>query len=418
MFKFHFNRRRSRSATRCHSQLSRRAFRPMRLEPMEGRLMLSANASDSAVAAEYTTLNLHAAQWTLDANDQPAIVASTRDGGFVGTSYSSAGAAFDGNIVSPDGVPAAAGIVVQSINRAVLSTSGTSDTWSLFDSIDTIRPVAIVLDRDGEINSAIEQTWAETMGPRTAREEGGAIQIESILARVGTMEAPRTSELVSRASIEVTARQANRAAQSTAPATSADRAAGGELARAIVFEMAGGEPVARERPEADNRSEPQAGVEVPLSSTDSHETDAARSLARAAGARAENRPTSRDDLVDPDFERLREPIFGVQRNERPLRPTSDGSTSVAAGAETLDAGLLMSAGRVTDSVLAEAFEQLGESEGSTAFSLVDYSRRALGATPLLLMLALERIAARNSRRAAKHAAAASWGAEKRLPPRC
>ena len=81
-----------------------------------------------------------------------------------------------------------------------------------------------------------------------------------------------------------------------------------------------------------------------------------------------------------------------------------------ANLEMADAGLKANSASdaaILDFSYAEAFQQLGEQEATDNYSLVaDYSRRFVGAMPLLTILALKRITARNSRRENKQSAAA------------
>jgi hypothetical protein len=72
--------------------------------------------------------------------------------------------------------------------------------------------------------------------------------------------------------------------------------------------------------------------------------------------------------------------------------------------DTVDSTPSAIAGRDNDAVLQAAFERLGESEGVNTPWLADYSRRGAEAMPLLILLAVERIAARNSRRSGAMAA--------------
>jgi hypothetical protein len=236
--------------------------------------------------------------------------------------------------------------------------------------------------------------------------EGGWITIRPILDSEGrTVESEVEKSLATMGSAKTSLLAKVDEAESSG-ADESLREISGEWARAVVFEIAGGEPAA----ESLAFKEPQVKF-VPVSSPSSGSEAAETSASTEAALEAE-RPNARDAASQT---RARNRAVDDVSNVRSSHPVSDVSLR-----EAFEHGDLMAqsqlgialfdrasrAGTVanpsalaTDDVLAAAFDEIGDEELTVAAPASDYLRLNswLSGTPLLLIFALERATARRSR---------------------
>jgi hypothetical protein len=255
----------------------------------------------------------------------------------------------------------------------------------------------------------------QAAGPQateTVADEGGAIPINSILAFVGQVDNWRSGErLASRAtspSVDLLSGIPN----SGQPAQARDIA--GEWARPMMLEMAGGEAASIRQPE-DARHDPTSKFDDednirlgrPLSSDASSATPANNS--RAARGLDGSRGNA-DAVPSEDAAREDRRLSSASQQPVSLVFSSHGSAahslvrpnasdpSESAFIENGQASVLTA---LNESAYAEVYDELGASDavGAQAVFNRDAWRDSLKVTPLLMILALERIAASNSRRA-------------------
>jgi hypothetical protein len=194
-----------------------------------------------------------------------------------------------------------------------------------------------------------------------------------------------------------------------------ESAISGEWARAMVFEMAGGEPLGTRGDAPEQRgksisatSERAADEGEPSSHAAVHASD--QSVGQRAGASRSHETTGRESamraLSNPgtstDIVPERSSTSGLNRSDvcRTSQLASLNSMPQAAfGVGEHD--LRFAAGALSTSAYEDVFEQLDADEHSPAAlqNHVSVQQAAIGATPLVLAFVLERIAASNSRRA-------------------
>jgi hypothetical protein len=175
----------------------------------------------------------------------------------------------------------------------------------------------------------------------------------------------------------------------------------GEWARAAVFEVAGGEPMADTLASRERQID-FAPMSIPSSS--SQTTDAAESDAGDEASPTKLRrdgKTSAASDVAADVPSQRTHAEGLRRA---VFEGDDWMQQAQLGAPLYDrashGGLLATPAAVpTDEVLAAAFDELGGEELELAAPASDYLRLNswLSGTPLLLIFALDRVTARRSR---------------------
>jgi hypothetical protein len=293
------------------------------------------------------------------------------------------------------------GILTQ---NSTVSLSGTLHDWSSYDASGTggfvlrvftplliTRPVQSISEPQPSGNTA-----------EVVPSEGGLISINPFPGPSNPInEMGRTDSALARSPGQMppNGHSAPKGAASTFGSIS------GEWARAAVFEIAGGEPVDRLRID-DSQSE---AVVV----TDSFPADGSDEEAVATeGSRREARRLGKETTVEAN-----EKPVSTSANETASNPPLAGlSVSMAReGNEigvqlptaVLSNGVAPSAGSIMKPVDAPselaveaAFEQIGEGESAIPMSPNERVRldNWLSGAPLLLMLALERVTARNSRR--------------------
>jgi len=409
MFNLFRNHRRKRADGRHQAPVASGLSRRLALESMEGRLMLSAASLD------FTSLSSHISQLNLQNDNQVVHVSTQVEDGYITFDFSLSGRASDSN--SPQsGISLYNDAVQDLVNHNALLQSDTNITWNLFDSADAmsngIRPVVIVVaDGDGSFQNFIGPPLLGNSESSTHWEEGGAIPIESILTQVPALGAEPGK--VSTTLISAKSAAASHNIGRLTPSSAMPDVVTGEWARAVAFETAGGEKGAERSATQTGRnnsnSTPIESIRVgsgPLSNS------APNAAATAHGKKAfvAAQELSADGSSGVTNAVLHGPN-SLPRDQGMLDILSSFPVvTQIAHLEMADASSeanSASDAAILDFSYAEAFQQLGEQEETANYSLVaDYTRRFVGAMPLLTILALERITARNSRRVNKESSAA------------
>ena len=414
-------RLRRRSAANCRPASSA-GVRRLSVEVMEGRLMLSTNGPD------FGSVDLLSTQFGLDAYQfntaaiHAAPVGTPAEGGFVSTDPALLDQSFNPfNVASP-------AVLVNSPKHYDIFIPGASATDGTnimpggmtnfdavrFDTPGIPRLVMAPADSDGGLIPRVESTLAHNWRNAIKENEGGAIPIQSILAVVGP-GGSSGERIVSKSGGEPAERLR------TVTMSSEGGVISGEWARPTMLEMAGGEPVSIARPapappdftstlDRDPRGDQplsSGGVPSAPANAFAHRQGLAPSGGAAASTSIEETPTLtlRGSVrsVSQGATSFDDGLHSLQLQSRvsssdvfPLGPHQEPSLRPAiAGPEA--------------SAYAEAFAQLGTRDETVMQSLAGHTpwRESLKVTPLLMILALERIAASNSRRAKQESSAGS-----------
>ncbi len=407
--------------------------RRLRLEGMEGRLMLSTTAE-----VDFPPLNLTAAQFNFDSmaptpgGEASIYNAAGNSGGFIETPYSSGPLSVPG-IGTP--LPSIPRVTEPHTNVSIPTMPRVNDSdilqpptpaeteldsqeygGSPLDSnLDTFTEVLIGGPQVGgfDLQPSVIPIWEKQLhGPsydasfaRLRQEavlvdEGGLIQIESVLSSMASLAGPELNDAVTESPAERDSDDADKPLRLARTTKSGDGAISGELARAMAFELAGGEPSDSERaaqadqhnaklsPDPNSRPMPRE----PLSSAAEMKRGEFGRISVAAALQGKiiaAQATSIIGLLGGFVAELPAGHLAFERTaERHLGFTTQRNTAVPYAA-----GL--------DSAHMEAFEELAVERVAARSALgMEFSLSgALNATPLLMILALERIAASNSRRA-------------------
>jgi hypothetical protein len=399
---------------------------------MEGRLMLSTTAD-----VDFMPLDLNPAQFSLDSiGSPPGAKYTTSDaaeyqGGFIDTpsGFISTDSIFDiplpplpreaepdvdpqfptiptrsdADILVPvtpaDPVPdiqESAGFPLDSnLNTGPnVLVSGPAEVY--FELQPSVIPIWDVLPQGPIFDSSIA-------GLRQAAfpaEEGGLIPIESMLSSMALIVGPELRDIAADPPGENDSEEAEEPIRVAAAETTDGGPISGELARAMTFEMAGGEPddnetagraarnddsqTTNDNPPPRSRESVSAVDPPTMKEIESTAADAAQSQLAAA-------PRS------PALATLGGMVAGLPQTAQPVFERNVGWMPVST---ITPGGAVPGAEAPLDLAHMEAFEELAD-EATTRSSLgLEFSLRgALNVTPLLMILALERIAASNSRRA-------------------
>jgi hypothetical protein len=434
------NRKKKHRRRQRYRARSSRAFgsasRRLRLEGMEGRLMLSTTGD-----VDFMPLDLSVAQFSLDSmGTPPGAIYTTSDaaeyqGGFIAPPSSSGFISTDSTVVpllpipreaEPDVDPqfptiptrsdtdvlvplTPADPVLDIPEYADLPLDSNLDTGAEvlisgpvgdgFELQPSVIPIGDVLPQAPILDSSV----AQIRQVDSLAEEGGLIHIESMLSRMALAVGPELSDIAADPPGENDSEEAEDSEdliRLAATETSDGGAISGELARAMSFEMAGGEP---------DDTEPAArGAKSDGSqTTDGNPPPISRESVSAVGQRTaqaiENvsADSARGPMaaapISPAVVTLGGMLAGLPPAAQPVFERNLGWTPVST---ITPGGPVPGAEAALDLAHMEAFEELAD-EAATRSSLeLELSLRgALNATPLLMILALERIAASNSRRA-------------------
>jgi hypothetical protein len=292
-------------------------------------------------------------------------------------------------------------------------TTGDSMLLSGFDGVFSglnsgsfgIQPSVIPVVESTDSTPLVAGPERDTFGQvEGSSNEGGAISIAAILTNVGSFEGSELDERILPIFAAANSDEASVPARMLNATTRDNSEISGEWARAMAFEMAGGEPSGVERDADDGRAarhEASSGAMVPdvrgpISYYDAQRAGANRAIHRPSavlqGATGRVQAGQASDPLDfaqvshADVTPLSHSFFAA------VRQSSNNATGAAE---------LTSASALINTAHADIFGQLGlaDIEIDQRWPM-DFSwRGALNATPLLMILALERIAASNSRRA-------------------
>jgi hypothetical protein len=372
---------------------------------MEGRFMLSGTAPD------FATLDIFDTQFSVGVyrvNVAPAPTAHAADvqGGFIlpgdamsyhGNNNSSAGGFSSqfqpGVLIPPPPSPSV-------LEIADLDGSG-------LDFVDVYvdgSPDPRIVVAPNESNPDIAVTYQEPLGGSptigTSADEGGAIPIQPIIALV---ERPSSSESL----LRLVSNAALRSDANWKPSAGAKPTHGleiaGEWARPSMLEMAGGEPASIRQPSASKSEvtpridgDEAAPTRQPLSSRD---------VSKASPVVSSPHPTMEvtRGTVETSHSQYLADAHPMVRPVPHRSPSLISESHVIERTSLSESAMLAEIPDADASAHHEVFEQLGrtDSEAMQLFVGSDTWRQSWKATPLLMILALERIAASNSRRAKK-----------------
>jgi hypothetical protein len=404
---------RHRRHTACAlGRLSRR----LRAELLEGRMMLSAATVTSVTPmtpdAEYFSrlqAEFTATDWILTQPTQELAF----EGGFVtagalytvsastqvsGLYSNSADLVFSGNAsqVLRSHFDSDVTMVDLLDISTPLSPAGGFEVWTEYDWSSDTGYVPQVFDSPAAESglSPVVQPISDEVGGG-ASHDGGAISIKWPTTPTNPDVEPKQPEpslaalLINSQDSAYGQKPANNNRMSSAPAVS------GEWARAAVFEIAGGEPLAENAPSHDQRSQPD-------DSTSDH-----------SAPESSNMSDAKSNMLRKDLNIAQVPVDSASVTEveptdaaaRETLATLDDAalldlTSIALldeHAATMNGGVSQVSAH-SDDALAAAFDQLDGDDLAIASTMSDRVRvNWLSGTPLLLMFALERVTARKSR---------------------
>ena len=293
-----------------------------------------------------------------------------------------------------------------------------NDSWQL-DNTGLSAAVILPTNNGGGIHAADIQPVVLGPGPSMPGvSEGGSIPIHAIFA-----DFHKDSHLASgvRAVASPASESSVESLTSARPLSTPDNAIAGEWARAMVFEIAGGEPTASDlhslgggRAKTSDSSETLQHAE-PLSSVKTSQQNVKLAAVRhAAGSPTE--AASAGEMTQAQAEQQTRQLAAVVTQLMASGKLAAGFSAPVSAAQ-FSAGNLLVTENPDPAAFASAavFDQLGEENAVVIESSVEGKSwlRSIGTSPLLMVLALERIAALNSRRAAREARIAAA----KKPPR-
>jgi hypothetical protein len=425
MLKFWAKNRKRRDATTQKWDVGWRARRRLGFEAMEGRLMLSGDPPDS-VSWEAYSPEFRIALYPLRTMPLQTAPVEYVDGGFITPRAGLLGSSVQGTFASVTNRDNF-GLSELSANIAISSHSGSGKLSVDFSGVHLDTPAIPIIvfpftDSDADTTFVGQPPDAGPQPVEVSADEGGAIPINSILAFVGHTDSWKRGDQVAsqRSQTGDVILGITSAVQRTQP-----REIAGEWARPVMLEMAGGEPAGMREPET---SQHQRG---PAPDGDDN-LRFRRSLSSGAApdGSAADLPAARDmdgsrrntHPAEDAPRAIRRASLAPQQpvpivlashraNARSLIPSASyepaESPSLEVGSAEQNA--------LTESAYADVYDQLGTSDGEAALFNRDTWRDSWKATPLLMILALERIAASNSRRA-KRESSCNSGRPQLNPP--
>jgi hypothetical protein len=408
------NSRRQPNASLCKQRDSR--SRRLRVEMMEGRLMLAASPLD----ASQGTADTVQPAWTLMQLGSTAGYVQTfqsqmTDGGFVNYHYADPSSDKTFTLSGSNFVEVSASwkgpVVLGTSNSAVASDTLFGTTPRVSPIGDTgLNAAVIVPDLDSrdtgsplsplDIKPVVIGPSPNQPGPNSpGRSEGGSIPIHAIFAdfrQDGHLASgvKSVSSLLTEASVDLRT-------SAHVAATSAEAVAG-EWARATVFEIAGGEPAALNVRGEKNTNNSDNGDTVrqsgPLSTIESRH--------QSTGHRATTFPQAR--VTNGQFGEPARPEGPLMAHDAAANLTNltNGANGEAIAYSPPFAQAKQTGAANPETLAVETlFHDLGEDRIGVVESNIHGKSwlRTIGTSPLLIALALERIAALNSRRARRDA---------------
>ena len=392
---------------KTRSQVRGTLRRPLGVELMEGRLMLSTTALDLP-------------QRELDA---PHFVYNQGDIPFTSVDFHQLANPVEGGFVKLSGEPS-----LFNLNADLASTRlsfsfsdsaqnvgqitfnlGTAGDWfngpSQYDS-EGLQPAKIdPAPDDSDVTTNMSPVVVGPPDRNGSSGEGGSIPIHTILA-----DLQRGSSLVAstRPASLVAAERALGDAGADRRLPLSDEALAGEWARGTVFEIAGGEPGITEASSLRGRDKSNDSLQnaEPLSSVDVDELQQFLSRKRTADRQPSDSPSANESTQAQPVPHIG-PGAALALPGSLLPVATGGGLSLALSmleaAEQASANITTSNETADTTAAATVFEQLGDGNSAILEPAVHAPSwlRSIGASPLLMVLALERIAALNSRRATR-----------------
>lgn len=378
--------------------------RKLRVETMEGRAMLS------GTPLQFVPLELNVGQFAVynlefaGVDARISTDAPHDDGGFINIAKLNFNADTNANT-------AIAGLAtsLSSFNRGTfaprnyltLDVTGDLADWAS-TATDGLQPVPFgSFDTATEFGPGGPTLVINPTENHPGQSEGGAIPLHPIVAGVRDELA-----FASRDTLTANSAAARLNSQSSARllATS-EKAISGEWARAVIFEFAGDDAATHDGSWTTDQPAPSAATQPTPQPNDSiNPIDIDRAAATTGNANAsdstQQADTSASALVGPlNAPTLIAGMLGGEMAAVPSGSTTASTDDAAAGSNANDANGALA--------VDDAFAQLGQSGAAFVESSTDraFWSRARVATPLLMVLAMERIAAINSRRATKERSA-------------
>jgi hypothetical protein len=403
---------RKRASATAQSANGWGARRRLGFERMEGRLMLSGDAPDFHLWETYSP-EFQIAPYPLGEMPLKTFPADHSDGGFILPGTVLSGHSVHGTF-DPVTNRAHIGSFAPSTPTSIsgdLSVSGASDFdfGEVFIDTPPIPPIAFPgTDSDPGTTFVDQPADAVPQVTETFADEGGAIPINSILAFVGHADGWSSGERLASKATSHTGNLLTAVPNLGPPGQARDIA--GEWARPTMLEMAGGEPASTGHDAAHEHEqrlllEKDAGSRVrrPLSSgaaTDPSANDS-RSARDFDGSRrgADSVPSEGPDGANGRSRAASQQPESLILASQIAAADLQGQSSAVAIAEFTNVGDPGATTRaVNESAYAEVYEKLGAREATGAEALFnrDSWRDWWKATPILMILALERIAASNS----------------------
>jgi hypothetical protein len=391
-------RSRKKNRRRDRSNLNR--SRKLGVELMEGRMMLSATGFEGAVPLVDTTQISFFPLRYMGSYAHVAFTVPPNDGGYINSdALTGITRAYGQNLSTADGVipQQLFGVAGQSLDVVPIWQTNNS----FFSDSDTngLQPAVIVASVGND--SPLTHMAPVVVGPSPSMpgpSEGGSIPIHAIFADFHQDSHLASGvKAVSSPAGETSVESLASARRLSAP----DNAISGEWARAMVFEIAGGEPTASDSHSLGGQhttsdSDPTLQNSKPLSSVDAPQQNVKLVTRHTSG-----QPTEVALIGEPGQQQA------TQSNEQlaaiVAQLLKDGKLTTDASAPTALGQLLVDNPDIATLASAAAFDQLGEENAPMIESSVDGKSwlRSIGTSPLLMALALERIAALNSRRATR-----------------
>jgi hypothetical protein len=285
-------------------------------------------------------------------------------------------------------------------------------TWSVLTAAQDVGGLqaAIIVpavDHDGFATNM----WPVVLGPSQSPSptappvsEGGSIPIHAIFADFHQDSHLASGvKAVSSPAGETSIESLASARRLSAP----DNAVSGEWARAMVFEIAGGEPTASDLHSLDGRTTTSDGDATlknskPLSSVDTPQHNVKLVTHHTTGQPNEGAPVG--EPGQPQSTQSSEQLAAaLAQFLKDGKLAADASAPITFAQLLADNPQLAGIPDLTKLTADAAFDQLGQDNAAVIESSSDGKSwlRSLGTSPLLMVLALERIAALNSRRATR-----------------
>lgn len=393
--------------------------RKLSVERMEDRLMLSATTAEVPTVDVKSLADFDSNLYFVSSLDRYTTNFAQVDGGLI-----SMGSVNGTPTVTDNYVPnldADSPLVFSGDSSAHgFSDSGGLNLWDIELSTSGtggLQPITIVRSWPGGVLEASSSRATFTTAKTTIPEEGGSISLPTLIAG---LRQEKTSQESSVGSAVATAKEVSTPSSPPSSPTSLS----GEWARAAVFSMVGNErdglteqPLHRGRNmsagEPDYSSTPAAatngiprGAAKPTATSDSASNPNKSPTVNEASSSATGKQEPRTSAVQS----IRAVPVAAWRFDPQYAATIPLTTAVlmrdfvardSAGAED----------KRTSAHLTAAYDEIGNDSASAGnvFSANSLWRRRGVAAPLLLLLAVERIAALNSREAAKSTAAPKIG---------